>query len=62
MLDTSLKAQLKAYLERLRLPVELVSSLDERPASEEMRKLLEEIAALSDRISVRHDGSDARRT
>ncbi|MBK9135616.1 MAG: alkyl hydroperoxide reductase subunit F [Betaproteobacteria bacterium] len=61
MLDASLKAQLAAYLERVTQPVELVSSLDERPASQEMRELLDEIAALSDKIRVRHDGSDARR-
>ena len=61
MLDDSLKGQLKAYLERVTLPVELVSSLDDRPASAEMRELLDEIGALSDKITVRHDGSDARR-
>ena len=61
MLDDSLKGQLKAYLERVTLPVELVSSLDDRPASAEMRELLDEIGALSPMISVRHDGTDARR-
>ncbi len=61
MLDDNLKAQLKTYLERVTRPVELVSSLDDRPASQEMRELLDEIGALSDKISVRHDGSDARR-
>ena len=61
MLDASLKAQLKGYLERVTQPIELVASLDERPASQEMRELLDEIGALSDKISVRHDGSDARR-
>ena len=61
MLDDNLKTQLKAYLERVTRPVELVSSLDDRPASQEMRELLDEIAALSDKISVRHDGNDARR-
>ena len=61
MLDDTLKTQLKAYLERLTRPVALVASLDERPASDEMRELLDEISALSDKISLRHDGSDARR-
>ena len=61
MLDDKLKAQLKAYLERVTRPVELVASLDERPASQEMRELLDEIGALSDKITVRHDGNDARR-
>ncbi|MGL6111503.1 MAG: alkyl hydroperoxide reductase subunit F [Rubrivivax sp.] len=61
MLDDNLKAQLKAYLERVTRQVELVSSLDDRPASQEMRELLDEIGALSDKIAVRHDGNDARR-
>jgi NADH-dependent peroxiredoxin subunit F len=61
MLDDNLKAQLKGYLERVTQPIELVASLDDRPASQEMRELLDQIGALSDKISVRHDGSDARR-
>ncbi|MFN9152173.1 MAG: alkyl hydroperoxide reductase subunit F [bacterium] len=61
MLDTDLKTQLKAYLERLTQPIELVASLDDRPASQEMRELLEEIASLNDKVSTRFDGSDARR-
>jgi len=61
MLDASLKAQLQAYLERVTQPVQLVASLDDRPASQEMRTLLDEIAALSEKITVRHDGTHARR-
>jgi len=61
MLDDNLKTQLKGYLERVTRPVELLSSLDDRPASLEMRELLDEIGALSDKITVRHDGNDARR-
>ena len=61
MLDDSLKAQLKACLEGVTRPVELVASLDDRPASQEMRELLDEIGAHSDTITVRHDGNDARR-
>ena len=61
MLDTTLKTQLKAYLERITLPVELIASLDDRPASAQMRELLEEIATLNDKVSVRLDGDHARR-
>jgi alkyl hydroperoxide reductase subunit F len=61
MLDTNLKSQLAAYLTRLQQPIELVASLDERAASQEMRELLEDIAALSDKIVLRFDGSDVRR-
>jgi alkyl hydroperoxide reductase subunit F len=61
MLDDNLKSQLSAYLQRLTQPVELVASLDDRPASEEMRELLTELAALSPLLRVRFDGDDARR-
>jgi NADH-dependent peroxiredoxin subunit F len=61
MLNVTLKTQLKAYLERITQPVELVSSLDDRPASAEMRDLLDQIATLSDKVQVRHDGTHERR-
>jgi alkyl hydroperoxide reductase subunit F len=61
MLDDTLKTQLAAYLQRLTESVEIVASLDEREASREMRELLDEIAALSPLIRVRHNGQDARR-
>ncbi len=61
MLDDTLKTQLKAYLERVQHPVELVASLDDRPASAEMRELLEDIAGLSDKVTARFDGADARK-
>jgi alkyl hydroperoxide reductase subunit F len=52
---------LKAYLDRVTQPIELVASLDDRPASAEMRELLEDVAGLSDKITLRLDGQDARR-
>jgi len=61
MLDANLKTQLKAYLERVTQPIELVVSLDERPASQEMRELLQDIAGLSDKIALRLEGQDERR-
>ena len=62
MLDAATKTQLQAYFERISQPIELVASLDDRPASQEMRELLEEIAALAPaKISARFDGSDTRR-
>jgi alkyl hydroperoxide reductase subunit F len=60
MLDDTLKTQLAGYLQRLTQPVEIVASLDDRPESADMRTLLDEIAALSALVSVRHDGDDAR--
>ena len=61
MLDNTIKAQLAAYLEKLQQPIELVATLDDGEASRQMRGLLEDIAALSTKVSVRLDGSDARR-
>jgi NADH-dependent peroxiredoxin subunit F len=62
MLDAATKGQLEAYFERITQPVELVASLDDRPASQDMRELLEELAAIAPgRISARFDGQDARR-
>ena len=61
MLDANLQAQLKAYLERITQPVAMIATLDDSTASKEMRRLLEAVAALSDRVSARFDGNDARR-
>ncbi len=61
MLDAAIKGQLKAYLERLQQPIELVASLDDSAKSQELHGLLEDIDSLSDKVSVRLDGHDARR-
>ncbi|MGN6082415.1 alkyl hydroperoxide reductase subunit F [Trinickia sp.] len=61
MLDDSLKGQLQAYLERVNQPFELVASLDEQASSRELEALLRTIAGLSDKITVRTDGNDARK-
>src|SRR6478735_6254675 len=52
MLDAALKAQLASYLERISQPVELHASLDDTPASGEMRALLNDIAETSPRVTV----------
>jgi alkyl hydroperoxide reductase subunit F len=52
MLDASLKQQLKAYLEKLVNPVELSISADGTPGSHKMRALLDELAAMTPKISV----------
>lgn len=61
MLDATLKSQLKAYLERVTQPIEIVASLDDGAKSREMHDLLVEIAGLSNQITLRVDGDDARR-
>ena len=55
MLDANLKTQLKAYLERLQKPLELVASLDDSKAAGEVKSLLADLAALSDKITVREN-------
>ncbi len=61
MLDENLKSQLQAYLEKLTQPIELVAALDDGAKSQELDALLHEIAALSDKISLRRDDSEARK-
>ena len=61
MLDSNLKAQLKAYLERVKLPFVITASLDEGESSREMHEFLQDIVGLTDRITLRTDGTDARR-
>jgi alkyl hydroperoxide reductase subunit AhpF len=57
MLDAATTAQLKTYLANLRVPVELVATLDDSPKSSEMRELVAEVAAQSALLSARYDGT-----
>ncbi|HEX7731106.1 MAG TPA: alkyl hydroperoxide reductase subunit F [Rhodanobacter sp.] len=61
MLDDAIKAQLKGYLEKLTQPIELVAALDDGAKSRELDELLHEIAAMSERISLRRDDGEARK-
>src|SRR6201996_9067248 len=61
MLDDNLKAQLKAYLERVKLPFTITASLDEGQSSQEMHEFLRDIVGLTDKITLKTDGTDARR-
>ncbi|HEU0306587.1 MAG TPA: alkyl hydroperoxide reductase subunit F [Lysobacter sp.] len=61
MFDADLKTQLQAYLTRLQQPIELVASLDDGDKSRELEALLQDIAAMSDKISYRRADDDARR-
>ena len=61
MLDTNLKTQLKAYLEKVTQPFEIVASLDDGEKSRELLSLLQDIATLSDKITLKTDGDDARK-
>ncbi len=61
MLDTNLKTQLKAYLEKVTQPFEIVASLDDGEKSQELLSLLQDIVSLSDKITLKTDGDDARK-
>ena len=61
MLDASTTAQLKTYLEKVTIPIELVASLDDTPKSAELAELLTETAALSDKVTYRRADDDPRR-
>jgi len=62
VLDQDIKEQLKAYLERITLPIELIASLDDSAAAGEMKALLEDIASLSPSVTLSSEvGSAARK-
>ncbi|MBL8361175.1 MAG: alkyl hydroperoxide reductase subunit F [Rubrivivax sp.] len=61
MLDLQIQQQLRTHLGRITRPVEIVATLDDRAASQELRELLADLSGLSDRLHVRLDGDAARR-
>jgi NADH-dependent peroxiredoxin subunit F len=61
MLDNDLKEQLRAYLERVTHPIELVASVDDSAASQELLGLLRDIETLSPKVSLRTNGQEARK-
>lgn len=61
MLDANMKQQLQGLLTNLREPIELASSLSGDAKSAELATLLDDIAALSDKVSVNRADDDARR-
>jgi len=61
MLDAKLKTQLKAYLERVTKPIEIVASLDEGKASADLKGLLDDIVSLTDKITVVERRDDGER-
>lgn len=61
MLDATMTEQLRAYMQNIRVPIELVASLDDSAKAKELEELLNEIAVLSDKVSVRQDGTATRK-
>jgi alkyl hydroperoxide reductase subunit F len=61
MLAPDLKTQLKATLEKLVEPIDLVASLDGGARSADLLGLLQELAGLSPKVALRQDGTAPRR-
>ena len=61
MLDAAIKTQLQTYLDKITHSVEIIASLDHSEKSQEMRSMLQEIAALSPRLSFEERNEDAQR-
>jgi len=62
MLDASLKNSLQSYLGKIVHDVEITASLDDSDTSQQMRTMLQEIAALSPRVSYQEaDNGNARK-
>lgn len=61
MLDANLTQQLKAYLVNIKQPIELVASLGDDAKSGELERLLNDIAALSELITVVRKDDDRRK-
>ena len=61
MLDSNIKTQLKAYLEKVSQPIDIVASLDAGDKSREMRELLKDIVGLTDKITLTESQDDAER-
>ncbi len=60
-LDSNIKAQLTAYLEKLVHPIEIVASVNDGDKSREMLDLLQELARISSKISLKESRDDNER-
>lgn len=58
MLDTAMKQQLEAYLKNIKRPVELIKYIDDSDKSQELSRLVDDIASLSDLISIVPESSE----
>lgn len=61
MLDANIKTQLKAYLEKITQPIEIVASVDGSDKSRELLELLDDIKSLSSLVTVQQSNDDTQR-
>ena len=60
MLDHDMSTQLQQYMGLLRRPITLTATLGSDESSAELKGLLEQIAGMSDKITLKTDGQDQR--
>ena len=60
-LDITIKNQLKDYMARLVNPIKLLANLDETASSQEMLEMLEEVASLSEKITLNKEINVSKR-
>ena len=52
LLDTNIVEQLKAYFDKIEIPVEIISFLNDSNKSNELKEFLKEIDAISEKVNV----------
>ena len=52
LLDTNIVEQLKAYFDKIEIPVEIISFLNDSNKSKELKEFLKEIEAISEKVNV----------
>ena len=60
-LDITIKNQLQDYMARLVYPIKLLANVDEADSSQEMLEMLEEVASLSEKITLNRDIDTSKR-
>lgn len=60
-LDLTIKNQLQDYMTRLVNPIKLLANLDETASSQEMLEMLEEVASLSEKITLNKETDVSKR-
>ena len=60
-LDITIKNQLQDYMARLVYPIKLLANVDEAASSQEMLEMLEEVASLSEKITLNRDIDTSKR-
>nr|MCH9817044.1 alkyl hydroperoxide reductase subunit F [Actinomycetes bacterium] len=60
MLDQKILGQLRAHIDKVQQPIALIATLGDDPKSTELRQLLEQIAGLSELITLDTHGTSAR--